>query len=374
MILTRKQCIKTVKNKYIKYLTGILFVIILAYPGYGQIIPEGVPFATIQPSIITDTVKWDSDDPAIWVNPIDRSKSLIIGTDKHSDGAIYAFDLNGKIIKRVGGLQRPNNVDIAYGFLMNGQSVDIAVVTEREAQRLRIFSLPDLNPLDRGDLIVFNGDKNRAPMGIALYKRPTDNAFFTFVGGKSGPPDGYIGQYRLECDNKATIRIDLVREFGHYSGVKEIESIAVDAELGYVYYSDEKVGVHQYYADPDAVGADKELSLFADHGFVSDHEGISIYKTNKNKGYILVSDQQANRFWIYSRNGVRRNPFDHQLLKVIKVAAIESDGSDVTSCPLPGFPSGLFVAMSNEKTFHLYDWKDIAGKDLKKTMSKYHHE
>ncbi len=42
----------------------------------------------------------------------------------------------------------------------------------------------------------------------------------------------------------------LVRKFGLFSGKKEIESIAVDDALGYVYYSDEGYGVRKYYADP----------------------------------------------------------------------------------------------------------------------------
>ena len=43
------------------------------------------------------------------------------------------------------------------------------------------------------------------------------------------------------------------------------------------------------------------------------------------------------------------------------VPTIESDGSDVTNVALPGFPKGLFVAMSNGKVFHFYSWDDIAG-------------
>jgi 3-phytase len=353
----------------LKYIEVILLLSMGCSSCFGQNIPSGIPFAIVKPRIVTEQVKMDTDDPAIWIHPQDRRKSLVIGTDKHTDGAIYAFDLEGKIVKRVGGIKRPNNVDIAYGFPMNGKKVDIAVFTEREEQRLRVFSLPDLIPLDGGDLMIFNGDKSRAPMGIAIYKRPKDNVFFAFVSGKSGPPDGYIGQYRLDCDISGKMKMKLVREFGHYSGVKEIESIAVDAELERVYYSDEKVGVREYQADPDAKNANKELSLFADQGFVSDHEGISIYKLNKKTGYILVSDQQANRFWIFERQGSGTNPYSHRLVKIIKVATEESDGSEVTNLSLSyEFRSGLFVAMSNGKTFHYYAWEDIAGNDLKKSQ------
>ncbi len=334
--------------------------------GLGQI---NVPFENIKPKVITDTVKWDTDDPAIWINQKNRKKSLIIGTDKNSDGALYAFNLKGEPVKRAGGLRRPNNVDIACGFKINGQPTDIAVVTEREAQRLRIFRLPELQVLDAGNLTVFDGDKNRAPMGIALYKRPTDHALFAFVSGKSGPELGYINQYRIECNEVGMIEMKQVRSFGRYSGKKEIESIAVDEELGFVYYSDETVGIRKYHADPDAADANKELALFGNQGFAEDHEGISIYKTTDTTGYILVSDQQANQFRIFNREGTTANPHEHVLLKVIKVQAEQSDGSEITNKALPGFPAGMLVAMSQGKTFHYYSWEDIAGSDLKKYSS-----
>ena len=321
----------------------------------------------LKPRVITEPTKHDTDDPAIWINREDRSKSLVVGTDKDSDGALYVFDLNGKVVNRVGDLKRPNNVDIAYGFSDRGKSIDIAVTTERERQRLRVFRLPEMTCLDSGDLIVFNGDESRAPMGIAMYRRPRDGAMFAFVGGKSGPSIDYIGQYLLTIDAKGKLSMRLVRQFGAYSGKKEIEAIAVDVELGYVYYSDEQYGVRKYLADPDAPEADRELALFATSGFAGDHEGISIYKKNDGTGYILVSDQQANQFRIFKREGEPGKPHQHDLVKTVPVSAIESDGSDVTNAALdPQFPSGLFVAMSNGRVFHYYSWDDIAGKDLDK--------
>ncbi len=316
----------------------------------------------LRPQVITEPTKHDTDDPAIWINPADAAKSLIVGTDKDSDGALYVYDLAGKIVQVVSGLKRPNNVDIGYGLTLGGKPVDIAVTTEREEQRLRIYALPDMKCVDRGNLIVFDGDKNRAPMGIALYRRPKDGALFAITGGKSGPKENYLAQYRLEDDGAGMVKMTLVRQFGAYSGKKEIEAIAVDAELGYIYYSDETFGVRKYAADPDAPNANRELALFATTGFTSDHEGISIYKHADGTGYILVSDQQANRFQIFPREGRAGNPHDHPLLKAVPVAAIESDGSDVTAVPLGAkFPHGLFVAMSNGKTFHYYSWDDLAA-------------
>jgi 3-phytase len=327
----------------------------------------GYRAGALQPRVITEPTPHDTDDPAFWI-PADRAKALILGTDKDSDGGLYAYDLTGKIVNRVTGLKRPNNVDIAYGLLLGGKPADIAVVTEREQTRLRVFRLPDLACVDQGDLVVFNGDRVRAPMGVALYTRPHDGALFAIVGGKSGPAEGYLGQYRLEDDGTGRVKMTLVRQFGAYSGKEEIEAIAVDAELGYVYYSDETHGIRKYHADPDAADANKELALFGTTGFASDHEGISLYKGNDGTGYILVSDQQNFRFQVFPREGTPGKPHDHPALKTFDVAAIESDGSETTSTALPGFPSGLFVAMSNGKVYHYYSWDDIAAATaLKKT-------
>lgn len=97
----------------------------------------------IQPVIISDSVAHDTDDPAIWIDKSDPSKSLVLGTDKNEDGALYIYDLNGKIIKEkvIRDLRRPNNVDVAYGLIVSGKSIDIAVVTERMANKVRIYSL-----------------------------------------------------------------------------------------------------------------------------------------------------------------------------------------------------------------------------------------
>jgi len=173
-----------------------------------------------------------------------------------------------------------------------------------------------------------------------------------------------LGQYLL-TDNGAGVKATLVRKFGSFSGKKEIEAIAVDNELGYIYYSDEQVGVKQYYADP--AKGNQQLALFATEGFKEDHEGISIYKLTDSTGYILVSDQGANRFQVFSREGTKANPFEHTHLKTVPVMATQSDGSDVVSSHLNDtFQHGLFVAMSDDKTFHYYRWEDIAGQELKK--------
>lgn len=321
----------------------------------------------IKPLYITEPVKFDTDDPAIWVNPKDPAQSLIVGTDKDENGGLYVYDLKGKIIQeKTRALKRPNNVDIAYGLKLGGKAVDIAVAAERMTHKLRVFSLPDMQELDNGGIPVFEGETGlefRDLMGIALYTS-RDGEIYAIAGRKSGPTDGtYLWQYLLEDDGAGKVKASLVRKFGNYSGKKEIEAIAVDNEMGYIYYSDEQVGVRKYYADP--AKGNEELALFATEGFRDDNEGISIYKTSANTGYILVSDQSANQFKVYSREG-DGNPHNHPLITAVKTSTNQSDGSDIVSIPLnDDFKHGLFVAMSDDKTYHLYRWEDIAGRILK---------
>ena len=54
----------------------------------------------------------------------------------------------------------------------------------------------------------------------------------------------------------------------------EIEAVAVDDGLGYVYYADEERSIHKWHADPDAPGANRELAEFGMDGFAGDREGI----------------------------------------------------------------------------------------------------
>jgi 3-phytase len=339
--------------------------------GPGRVLTEITGGTPIIPDRVTETTPHDTDDPAIWVHPTNPGKSLIFGTDKNRDGGLYAFDLKGRIVadKCILHLKRPNNVDIEYGLTLAGRSVDIAAVTERFTGKLRVFSLPDMTPLDNGGFALFGGEKGdglRAPMGIGLFKRPKDGAVFAIVSRKNGPSDHYLWQYRL-YDHGGKLAAEKVREFGAFSGKNEIEAIAVDDALGYVYYSDEGTGIRKYYADPEK--RNQELALFGETGFTQDHEGIAIYSTGKGTGYILVSDQAANTFHLFLRQGSPDNPHHHPCLGVLRLSTEQSDGCEATSLPLgDAFPFGLFVAMSTDRTFQYYNWNSIEQKGIKILM------
>lgn len=123
----------------------------------------------------------DADDPAIWINPVDRRQSLVIGTAK--EAGLVVYDLEGTLVQAIlppnaptitpqdpptpGGLNldapnpcpesedgetfgRFNNVDIAYGVRLGSRfrapKVDVAVVSDRGCDRVRFYRIDPDNP------------------------------------------------------------------------------------------------------------------------------------------------------------------------------------------------------------------------------------
>jgi 3-phytase len=48
------------------------------------------------------------------------------------------------------------------------QKIDIAATTERETNKVKLYSLPDLKEV--GEISVFDGETERGPMGISCIK------------------------------------------------------------------------------------------------------------------------------------------------------------------------------------------------------------
>jgi 3-phytase len=306
----------------------------------------------------------------LWLHPTVPGRSLILATDKiEGTGGLYVFGLDGALLQSIAPLDRPNNVDVEYGLMAPGGATDIAVVTERMQHRLRVFAIPpdgpplkDLAPMG---LPVLEGQQGAfaEPMGIAMYRRPGDGAVFAIVAPKLGGPSEYLWQYRLAFVEGA-LRATLVRRFGAFSErgpvpgePGEIEAVVVDDERGYVYYADERYGIHKWHADPDHPDAARELAVFGLDGYDGDREGLALYRQDDGTGYLVSSDQVpgGSRLLVYPREGLPGRPHAHPRLRTIPTPADETDGLDVTSRALPGFPDGILVMMnSGAKNFLVF--------------------
>jgi 3-phytase len=322
----------------------------------------------------TGQVPNDPDDPAIWVNDANPAGSLIIGTDKQEGaGGLHVFGLDGRLRQAITPMDRPNNVDVEYGFMLGGASVDIAVATERMKRRLRVFRidrqsgrLDDISSGGGIPVLESMAGESGEPMGIALYRRPSDGAVFAIVSPKTGGAREYLWQYRLHDDGRGRVTGTLVRRFGHFSGVKagagEIEAVVADDETGYVYYADERLGIRKWAADPDSPDAGRELAVFGTDGYRGDREGLAIYASPGGGGYIVSADQfpRGSRLHLYARPGRPQDPHLHRRLAILETGADGTDGIDVASTPLGPHTAGLLVMMnSGPRNFLFFDWRDI---------------
>jgi 3-phytase len=104
-------------------------------------------------------------------------------------------------------------------------------------------------------------------------------------------------------------------------------------------------------------------------GLVADVEGLSLYIGPGDDGYLVASAQGADRFVIYER----LPPF--ALIGAVTIAqsadgAIDAvshtDGIDISSASLPGFPQGVLIAQDDgnprsgvDQNFKIVDWRDV---------------
>ena len=110
-----------------------------------------------------------ADDPAIWVDPADPGRSVVIGTDKQ--GGIAVYDLSGAQLEyRPDGLI--NNVDLRQGVQLGGQSVTLVAASDRSvARRIAVYKL---DPATRTlvDVAARPLAAGFEPEGICLYRSP----------------------------------------------------------------------------------------------------------------------------------------------------------------------------------------------------------
>ena len=342
-------------------------------------VPAASPLTSaseVKAAFATASLPDDPDDPAIWVHPTDPSRSSIIGTMKVAApaGAIVVYGVDGQLRQTIPGINRPNNIDVEYGFRFRGRLIDIAVATERLSRQLRVFEIDrsDGHLIDHGGVPILQGEQgeNGAPMGIALYRRERDGELFAIVAPKAGPREGYLWQYRLADAGNRGVSATFVRRFGTFSAStvreeNEIEAVAVDDALGYVYYADEADGIHKWHADPDQPQASRELAHFGRGGFRGDREGIAIYALPDGTGYIVCTDQLDgnSEYHVYRREGEPGKPHDHSReIVVVRGGADATDGLDISSRSLgPTLPHGVMIAMNSKpRNFLVFPWEVIA--------------
>ncbi|NTU80114.1 MAG: phytase [Chloroflexales bacterium] len=341
-------------------------------------VPVVLPALETQPIIDSDEAPegarfGDADDPAIWVHPTDPSLSLVAVTLK--EGGLEVYDLSGKVLQSIQpeGV-RYNNIDLAYGFELGGEAVDLFVATDRFKDRLAIFRVdPEARQLvdvsDPDSALLFtppgqSSDETTTAYGIALWRDPASGKQYAFVNRRA---TGDLAQFELVATDAGTVSWRQVRAFslpipeGGELADAQTEGMVADAELGFLYIAQENVGIWKVEAAPDSSEMPRLIHAVAPKSdyLEADAEGLTIYYAAGGKGYLLASSQGASTFAAFTREGDNTYLGSFQVGRSGEVDGVqESDGAMVMSLPLGDrFPQGLLVVHDgfNDPAFMVED-------------------
>ena len=282
-----------------------------------------------------------ADDPAIWVDPANPNRALIIATDKKA--GVHVYDLSGKDIAFIkGGLV--NNVDVAGNIVAasdrnDGINAHIAVFRLDPATAA-------LTPL------------GRAPAG-------TGEAYgFCLKKTAAGAPltaaliikDGTVRVGTLTVDGTPSFTTQW-----EYKIPTQSEGCVFDGDTLYV--GEEDAGIWQLV--PDGRTATARLVAPVDNQrLVADVEGLATID-HKGQRYLLASSQGDNAYAVFKlpsmdyvgRFAVAAGTFG---------ATSETDGIEAVAGNFgPAFPDGIFLAQDgdnapNAQNFKLVRWDQIA--------------
>lgn len=378
--------------------------------------------ATLETEAFFESDEADADDPAIWVHPKKSARSIVVGTLKN--GGLAVFDLDGKTIQRIDYEDedaRQNNVDLLYDVRLGGKTRDLAVVTDRGLDHLRVFEIDSRGAAAGSPLsevtetdppVIFEGDDDISAYGIAAWKEKS--AAYVAISQRHQTT---IALVRLAAKGKRLIGFERVDSLvlpstfalgpgvgGQWSPCTEedgerpqVEGMVADPARGFLYAAQEDVGIWQIPVDGGQLGQpalfdrvrefgqpytrtfdpeeeefvceiDESAPSFGSDYLAADAEGLTVYPLRGDKGYLLASSQGSSTFIVYDR--VSLEPLGTFKLAESPTDAVdESDGAMVVGVPLGDtFARGLLVTHDGDDepnedatNFKFTRWQDVAS-------------
>jgi 3-phytase len=304
------------------------------------------------------------DDPAIWVDPNDPSRSVVIAADHGSLKSLSVYDLSGQRIFKLP-LGTANNVDLRDGFALGGEAVPILGLAGSGN-----FSFYKLDPATRqlanvtpgekfnGSSVTKPGEGAFIPHGICLYRSPVTSGFYAFVVDRYGT----IKQLELRDNGDGKVAVQEVRQIkvepqGTVGGDinDALEGCVADEAGRSLFVGEQDWHIWRYGAEPtDPTGTADRVSVDTDLSegghFARDVEGLAVVNEPGGGGFLIASSQGDHSYTVY-RSGA---PYEFvRKVQVVKSAAADgcerTDGIDAVAANLgPAFPRGLFVCQDND--------------------------
>ncbi|NUT47994.1 MAG: phytase [Saccharothrix sp.] len=399
-------------------------LLIASSPGPAEVVPVTQTRAFVDDASASPA-NADADDPAIWVHPRAAGQSVVLGTLK--EGGLAAFDLAGRTLGTYPAPAAPtpeakpgrfNNVDVLDRVPVGGVARNLAFVSDRGRDRVRVYEL----------------DKRGAAAGAAVLRDVTDPGARPVFSSSEEEVDeqhtayglaaGYVGRTPVVVTNRrnetrvALLRVtagpagsvgtavvatlDLPSSFRLPDGTTwtpcgepgegpQLEGMVVDSAHGVLYAAQEDVGIWRVplraagfgtpvlvdevrsFGVPQTYDPETEECAVSgpDPGFggehlVADAEGLTV-----GDGYLIASSQGDSRFVVYERTGRNAHVGDFVVGRGRGVDSVEhSDGAHLVTADLGrNYPRGLLVVHDGERApatgdlpttgFAYVSWADV---------------
>jgi 3-phytase len=295
-----------------------------------------------------------ADDPALWINPLDHSRSRVLVTDKKQ--GLLSYDLQGRQQQflKVG---RVNNVDVRQQVRLDGRSVDLALATLRDENALVIFEIDTKGNLrDAGHIPTAQKDI----YGICLYQPPT-GGLEVFVNDKSGL---YV-HYAISVDGDGYAGTELRR----FEMTGLAEGCVADDRRQRLFIAEEDQGIWTLAADASLADQPHPVLPVGQH-LTADVEGLAIYH-GQQANYLIASSQGDSSFAVLDAEP----PFAYRGSFRIAINAergidgvSDTDGLEASGFDFGGaYGEGMLIVQDGYKrlpdaaqNFKYIPWRDIA--------------
>ena len=320
-------------------LVGIGILIALAGVHYSML----PPVLQVPASAETETFPISGDmvdDPSLWVDPNDPEQSLVIASVKRFGLVVY--DLNGRLVQSLvdGDI---NNVDIRQDVFLSGEPMTLIAASRRDTNSIEFYTIDAAShrvvKLAQTDLITHN-----EIYGICLHHDRKTDYISVFVTGHTG----VVEQWMIFQGRSGLISGHKVRKIKLHTVA---EGCVADDELGRLYLSEENHGIVWFHTDPTRGARKHWVDRIVTGVLRQDVEGLTLYKTGRETGYLLASSQGNSTIVMYDR-------MDNHLLGRFHVSenpaanvdeVTDTDGIVAVSSSLGRrYPSGLLVVQDGE--------------------------